>query len=162
MPKKPPPPWKKLIDRFLESVPPFKDWKSLAQSTVLTSTSSVVGSDGGGGQLIQLMERYIQQSQLITDLAESKARELVFLASCAVLANTEVLRNSRKVDRLVRDEVDGLVRLWYHYPSLVAKTVWDRYNGIKWIGEACSALYPYWGRKCHDMFVLCESSDFLA
>lgn len=148
-------PWEKLIDEFLESVPSFEHWKSLAESTVLTSISGVVESNGGGGQVIQHMERYTQQSQVIEDEVEHKARELIFLASCAVLARWGPCDSQ---------EVDSLVRTWYHYPSLAAKTVRDRYNGMKWIGKACSALYPHpcWGRKCHDMFVLCECSDFSA
>lgn len=63
--------------------------------------------------MLQHLERYIQQSRVVTDQTKSDTRELIFLVLCAVLA-------SRKVLECDPQDVDRLVQKWYRQPAIAA------------------------------------------
>lgn len=101
------------------------------------------------GHIVQRMVEFTQMSEArldSSDRSERIAQELIFLATYAVLA-------SRYITECSAIEVEKLVRDWYYEPNLKPRTILDRYNGMKWIGQVCTGLFPEWNRLCHDIFI---------
>jgi hypothetical protein len=146
-----PPKWQCSLNQFASQVPTPEAWPVDAMASHIDAALSLSISEvtASPSTITQLMKAFNQQTRNVLSARVRDAYELVFLAACVVLAHPS--SNQHK------EEVMQAARHWYYDLALKNRTISDRWNGMKWIGLVCTELFPSWGRRCHDLFILCMS-----